>query len=78
MESAMTTLTYNDHRKPAGGLRDLLGRIGHTVSIYHASFAVALAWSNGCRANPADLEKNGFTRELEDRVIESTRAQYTP
>ncbi len=72
----MTDLTYNDHRKPAGGLRDLLGRIGHRISVYLANFSVAMAWANGRRANPADLQEAGFTKDLEDRVIESTKAQY--
>ena len=73
----MTTLTFNDHRKPVSGIKDLLNRIGHRVSVYLANFSVAMAWANGRRAHPADLKLAGFTRELEDHVIASTRAQYT-
>jgi hypothetical protein len=76
MENAMTTLTYNQHRKPIGGLKDLLSRIGHGLSVYLANFSVAMAWANGRRANPADLELAGFSGELEDRVIASTKSQY--
>ena len=72
----MTTLDYNHHRKPIRGLKDLLNRIGHRISVYLANFSVAMAWANGRRANPADLQEAGFTRELEDRVIASTKAQY--
>ena len=72
----MTALAYNDHRKPIGGIKDLLSRIGHSVSVYLANFSVATAWANGRRAHPADLELAGFTRELEDRVIASTKSQY--
>ena len=73
----MTTLDYNQHRKPTGGLKDLLGRVGHTISVYLASFSVAMAWANGRRADPADLKEAGFTGELEDRIISSTKAQYS-
>ena len=72
----MTTLTYNQHRKPISGIKDLLNRIGHSVSVYLANFSVAMAWANGRRAHPADLKKAGFTKELEDRVIASTKTQY--
>ena len=72
----MTALAYNDHRKPISGTKSLLNRIGHSVSVYVANFSVAMAWASGRRAHPADLELAGFTRELEDRVIASTKAQY--
>ena len=72
----MTTLTYNQHRKPISGIKDLLNRIGHSVSVYLANFSVAMAWANGRRAHPADLKKAGFTKELEDRIIASTKTQY--
>jgi len=72
----MTTLAYNHDRKPTSGFKNPLSRIGHSISVYLANFSVAMAWANGHRADPADLELAGFSRELEDRVIASTRAQY--
>ena len=73
----MTALAFNHHRKPISGIKDLLSRIGHSVSVYLANFSVAMAWANGRRAYPADLEKAGFTSELEDRVIASTKTRYS-
>ena len=72
----MTALAYNDHRKPTSAIRDLLSRIGHSISVFLASYSVAMAWASGRRAHPADLEKAGYTRELEDHVIASTKTQY--
>jgi hypothetical protein len=72
----MTTLDYNHHRKPISGFKHLLARLGHRVSVYLANFSVAMAWANGHRAHPADLHEAGFTKDLEDRVIASTKAQY--
>jgi len=72
----MTTLDYNHDRKPIGGFKNLLNRIGHGISVYLANFSVAMAWKSGRRANPADLELAGFSKELEDQVVASTKAQY--
>ncbi len=69
----MTALTYNHRRKPASGIKNLLNRAGHSVSAFLASISVALAWENGRKANPADLELAGFTREFENRVIASMK-----
>ncbi len=69
----MTALTYNHHQKPTGGIKNLLNRAGHSVSTSLANISVALAWANGRKANPADLENAGFTKEFENRVIASMR-----
>lgn len=72
----MTALTYNHHRKPISGIKNLLNRAGLGVSALLASISVALAWENGRKANPADLEKAGFTKEFENRVIASIKNNY--
>ncbi len=65
----MTDLTYNHHQKPISGVKNLLNRAGHSVSAFLANISVALAWENGRRAHPADLERAGFTRDFENRII---------
>ncbi len=72
----MTTLAYNHDRKPIGGFKNLLNRIGHRISVFLANFSVAMAWKSGRRAHPADLELAGFSKELEDQVIASTKNTY--
>ncbi len=72
----MTALTYNHHQKPTGGIKNLLNRAGHSVSTSLANISVALAWANGRKANPADLENAGFTKEFETRVIASMKNNY--
>ena len=69
----MTTLAYDQRRKPVGQIKDLLNRAGHRIAVYLASYSVAMAWSSGRRADLADLKKVGFTRELEDQAIAATK-----
>ncbi len=72
----MTAITYNHHQKPISGIKNLLNRAGYNVSAFLANFSVALAWANGRKANPADLEKAGFTTDFENLVIARTKNNY--
>ncbi len=69
----MTALAYNDDRNRLSGDRSLLKRMGHGISVYLANFAVAMAWSNGRRADPADLQLAGLSKEMEERMLASTQ-----
>ena len=70
----MTTLTYNQRQGARGNIRSLPARIAQSVSAFIANYAVALAWSSGRRAHPADLERAGFTPEFEAQVLEAVNS----
>ena len=72
----MTAVTFNHDQKPISGVKNLLNRAGYGVSAFLANFSVALAWANGRKAHPADLEKAGFTRDFENLVIARTKNNY--